>query len=79
MSKGSEDDHEHDEGWDPAPVLVCVDDLVSGECDEESANGDYENTGETRYIGVHCDDELGTYDGVCCRPAHAGEDIEDSD
>lgn len=79
MSKGSEDDHEHDEGWDPAPVLVCVNYLVSGECDEEGANGDDEDTGETRYVGVYCDDELGTHDGVGGRPSHTGQDVEDSD
>lgn len=79
MRKHSKDDHKHNKGWDPTPVLVCVDDLVSGECDEEGADGDDEDTGETRYVGVYCDNELSTNDGVGSRPAYAGEDVEDSD
>lgn len=79
MSKHSEDDHKHDEGWDPAPVLVCVNDLVPGECDEEGADGDDEDTGEARYVGVHGNNKLSTHDGIGGRPAHTGQNVEDSD
>ena len=50
LSKNYQKDHKT---GDPAPELVCVDDLVSEQRHDECGDGDYDNTTVTRQIVVH--------------------------
>lgn len=79
MSVGAQDDNEHDGGGDPAPKFILVDHLVPGEGDEERAEGDDENAGKPRDVGVDRVEELGADDGVGCGPADTGQNVEDGD
>lgn len=48
VGEGAQHDEEDDEGGDPAILLIFVDNFVTGEGDEEGAEGDDQDTGETR-------------------------------
>jgi hypothetical protein len=56
-----------------------VDDFISGESNEESAEGDDEDTSVTRNIFIDSIEKLGTNNGVGGGPADAGDDVEDGD
>lgn len=77
VREATQHDEENDAGGDPAPVFVGVNDLVSGEGDEEGAEGNDEDTGKTRDIAVDRIEELGTDDGVGGRPTDTGNDVQD--
>lgn len=79
MSEGAQHDEENNEGGDPAPVLVGVDNLISSKGDEEGDEGDDEDPGISRDRAVDCVKELSTNDSVCGRPADAGQNIEKRD
>lgn len=78
VGEQSEHDHEDNEGGDPAVVFVQVDDLVSGEGDEEGADGDDQDACKSRNVGVHSIEKLGADDGVGGGPAQTGENVEKS-
>ena len=45
MGKDSEDNEEDDGSWKPGPKLVCVNDLVAEERDQERAECDDQDAG----------------------------------
>lgn len=79
VGEGAQHYEEHDEGGDPAVLLILVDDLVTGEGDEEGAEGDDQDTGETRDGTVDSVQQLRTHDGIGSGPADAGQDVEEGD
>lgn len=79
VSKHAEDNHEDDEGWDPAVELIQVNDLVSSESNEECADGDDQNACKTRNVAVDGIEQLGADNRVGRRPTQAGQDIQKSD
>lgn len=76
VGEQSEDDHEDNEGRDPAVVLVQVNDLVSSEGDKKGADGDDQDACKSRNVGVHRIEKLGADDGVGGGPAQTGENVQ---
>lgn len=79
VGEGAQNNDKHNTGRNPAPILVNVHNLVSGEGDEESAEGDNQDTGESRDIRVDRIKKLSAHDGIGSRPADACYDVEDRD
>lgn len=79
VGKGTQNNDEHNAGRDPTPVLVDVNNLVSGEGDEQSAEGHDEDTSETGDGAVDSVKHLRTNNGVGSRPTDASDDVEDGD
>lgn len=76
MSEGSQDDDEDDTGRDPTPVFVRMDDFIPSKGDEERTEGDDQNASKPRDVRVDCVKKLSADNGVGCRPADTGDDIE---
>ena len=79
MGECAQNDDEHNAGWNPAVFLIRMDHSVSGKCDEERDKCNDQDTGESRNFAADSIQELGTHDGVGCRPTDTSDDIEDSD
>ena len=74
MGKDPEENKKDDEGRDPAPVLIEMDDFVPEEDHNESAEGDDQNPRPTgNSVAAGGVDELRTHNDVCGRPTYAGE------
>lgn len=79
VGKGTQNNDKHNAGRDPAPVLVNVNNLVSGEGDEQGAEGHDEDTSVTGDSAVDSVKHLRTNNGVGSRPTDTGNDVEDGD
>lgn len=79
MGEAAHHDEEHNAGGDPTVELVGVNDLVSGEGDEQGAEGNDEDTSVTGDSSVHSVEKLRANNGVGSRPTDTGNDVEDGD
>lgn len=79
VGENAEDDEEDDEGGNPGPELVGVNDFVAEERDDECGDGDDDDTCKAGNVAVHGVQELGTDDGIDAGPSEAGENVEDGD
>lgn len=64
MCEFTQDDQEDDEGGDPAPTFIEVDDFVSKTCDYKRCAGEDYNAGETRHIIVQGIQKLCAHEDV---------------
>jgi hypothetical protein len=79
VGEAAQHDEEHNAGRDPAVEFVVVDDLVSGEGDEQGAEGNDEDTGVTGDSSVHSVEKLCANNGIGRRPTDTGNDVKDGD
>jgi hypothetical protein len=78
ICKLAKNDKEDDEGGNPTPEFVRVDNFVSEQRYDECCRGDYENTRKAWHVRVHRVYQLGTDDSVNTRPANTCKDVEHS-
>ena len=79
VSKDAQGDQEDNEGWNPGPELVGMDDLVTEKSDEESAGRNDDDASKAWDTWIHRIDELRSDDDVDRGPANASTQVEDSD
>lgn len=79
MGKNTEDNDEHNCGWNPGPEFVGVNNFVAEECDEQRADGNDDDAGIAWHVVIDSVDQFGTDNGVYSRPTQACKDVENGD
>ena len=76
MREFSNDDEKDDQGRDPRPEFVHMDNLVAEDNDEEGAESDNEDSHPTRNVMVDGMDKLCTDNDVDRGPAYTRKNVE---